>query len=69
VPSGTATARPKTASLDYGPEPLGYDVRLELDGRRYRAEATAPADIEQRDGHAQVTLTFDRRCRPSPDSP
>ena len=33
----------ETASLDYGPEPLRYDVRLELDGRRYRAEATAPA--------------------------
>ena len=44
---------------DYGPVPLRYDVRLELDGRRYRAEATAPEDVEERDGHTQVALAFD----------
>lgn len=49
----------ESASRDFGPEPLRYDVRLELDGRRYRAEAIAPDDVEQRDGHAQVALTFD----------
>ncbi len=51
-----------TSALDppaLGPEPRRYDVRLELDGRRYRAEATAPADLEERDGHPQVPLTFD----------
>jgi len=47
------------ASPDYGPEPRRYEVRLELDGRRYRAEATTPAEVEERDGHALVALTFD----------
>jgi hypothetical protein len=49
----------ESASRDFGPEPRRYDVRLELDGRRYRAEAMVPEDVEQRDGHAQVALTFD----------
>jgi hypothetical protein len=51
-----------TSGLDQlalGPEPLRYDVRLELDGQRYRAEATAPEDVEERNGHTQIALTFD----------
>ena len=48
----------ETAPEDYGLEPLRYDVRLELDGQQYRAKATAPADVEHRDGHPQVALTF-----------
>ena len=49
----------ESAPRDFGPEPRRYDVRLELDGRRYRARATAPAEVEERDGHAQVPLTVD----------
>jgi hypothetical protein len=49
----------ESASRNFGPEPRRYEVRLELDGRRYRAEATTPAEVEERDGHAQVALTFD----------
>jgi len=49
----------ESASRNFGPEPRRYEVRLELDGRRYRAEATTPAEVEERDGHALVALTFD----------
>jgi hypothetical protein len=49
----------ESAPRDFGPEPRRFAVRLDLDGRRYRAEATAPADVEERNGHAQVPLTFD----------
>lgn len=49
----------QTDPTDYGPEPLRYDVRLELDGQSYRAEATAPGDVEQRDGHPRIDLNFD----------
>jgi hypothetical protein len=49
----------ESASRNFGPEPRRYEVGLELDGRRYQAEATTPAEVEERDGHAQVALTFD----------
>ena len=50
---------PQSDRLELGPEPLRYVVRLELDGTTYRAEAIAPDDVEQREGHPRVRLTFD----------